>query len=118
HQNAVLLAQRGLLLSETLAQVHNGNNLAAKIDHALEIIRRIGHGSDLRYPHDFVQGSDGHAIGLAAHLKTHDMKFTAHMFSLGCALLERHPQYCAPAAARRALPRPKSALPACPPRDA
>src|SRR5260370_33209918 len=82
HQNAVLLAQRGLLFSETLAQIHDGNNLAAQIDHTLEIVRRVRHGGDLGYPHDLVQGSDGHAVGLAAHLETNDMEFTAHIFKL------------------------------------
>ncbi len=80
HQNAILFPQRGLLFSETLAQVHDRNDLAAQVDHALQIVGRVGHGSDLGHPHDFVQGSDGHAIGLASHLKAHDMEFTAHDF--------------------------------------
>src|SRR6202035_6093953 len=82
YENAILFAQRGFLFSETLAQIQDGNNLAAQIDHALQIVGRIGHGSNLRYPYDFVQGSDGNSVGLTAHLEAHDMKFTAHMFKL------------------------------------
>src|SRR5438874_5132188 len=52
-----------------------------------------------------MQGSDRHAIGLAAHLKTYDMEFAAHWD-------EAPGPYCAPAAARRTL-RPADSEVAC-----
>src|SRR5579864_6620872 len=78
HQDPVVLLDRRLLLSEALAQVHDGNDLAAQVDHAFQIIGRVRHSGNLGHPHNFVQGRDGHAVSLAAHLKTYDMEFAAH----------------------------------------
>src|SRR2546421_11011409 len=77
-KNAILLLECRMLFAETLAQVHHRNDLAAQVDHALEIVRSVGHSGNLRHADDLVQGSDGHAIGLASHPKAHDMEFTAH----------------------------------------
>src|SRR5215467_9721214 len=78
YQDAVVPLDRGLFLSETLAQVHDGDDFAAQVDDAFEVVGGVGHGGDLRHPHDFVQRGDGHAISFASHLKTHDMEFAAH----------------------------------------
>src|SRR5262249_25956944 len=68
----------GLFFTEPLAQVHHGDDFSAQVDHALEIVGSVGHGGDFRHPHDFMQGSDGYALGLASHLAAHDVQVTAH----------------------------------------
>src|SRR5579862_3738161 len=101
HQDAVVLFDGRSFVPEPLAQIHNGDNLAAQVDHAFEVIRRIRHSGNFRNAHDFVQGSDGYAVGLAAYLKAHNMEFAAHVSGSSAG------PHCAPAVARRAL-RPDS----------
>src|SRR5207245_11086029 len=78
HQNAVLFLQAYLFFPEALAQVHDRDDLAPQVDHALEIVGRVRDSGDLRDSHDLMQRSDGHAIGLASHLEAHDMEFATH----------------------------------------
>src|SRR5229473_7046134 len=78
HQNPVLFLQRGVLIAKAFAQVHDRDNLSPQVNYALQIVGRVGDSGDLRHSHDFVQRSDGHAIGLAPYLETDDMEFAIH----------------------------------------
>src|SRR5258708_31519500 len=78
HQNPVLFLQRGLFVAKALAQVHHRYDLAPQVNHALEIVGRVGDGGNFRHSHDFMQRSDGHTVGLAPYLETDDMESAAH----------------------------------------
>src|SRR5216684_6813751 len=93
HQNPVLFLQRGLFVAKALAEVHHRDNLSSQVNYALQIVGRVGDRSDLRHSHDFVQRSDGYAVGLAPYLETDDMEFAVHicptcptMLRLSCVL--------------------------------
>jgi hypothetical protein len=69
HQNPVSLAHADFLFAEPFAQVDHRDNLAAQVDYAFHVVRRVGNCGDFRHTNNLVQRSDGNAIGLASHLK-------------------------------------------------
>src|SRR5579872_2607217 len=82
HQDAVASFGFDALDAKALAQVHDGDDFSAQVDYALEVVGSVGNGSDLRHPHDLVQGSDGDAVSFAPNLEADDMEFAIHRFAL------------------------------------
>src|SRR5690348_8403720 len=77
-ENAILFVGLNLGLAEALAQVHHGDNLAAKIDHAFDQVRSAGDRSDFRNADDLAHGGDTHAVRFVPYPETDDLKVFFH----------------------------------------
>src|SRR5690348_8735774 len=78
NQNAVPVTGLSGGFAEALAQVNDGNDFAAQVNNAFQVVGRIGHGGNFRHADDFVHGGDGHAVGLAAHPETDNLQVLFH----------------------------------------
>src|SRR5215469_3130 len=76
--DSVFLAGAGGLVSETLAQIHDWNYPAAQIDHALDILGRVGDGSNFRNANDFAHHRNGHTERLMPDAEANDLKLLVH----------------------------------------
>src|ERR1700687_471023 len=77
-ENAVLLIGMNLGLAESFAEVHDGNDFAAQIDHALDQIGSTGNRGNLRNADNLAHGGDANAVRFIADAKADDLKIFFH----------------------------------------
>src|SRR5208337_4214042 len=77
-ENAILFVRLDSDRAEALAQIHDRNDLAAKIDDTLNDARSVGHRGDVRDANNFAHGSDTNPIGFVSDAEANDLEIFLH----------------------------------------